>query len=261
LLRWSKNEDKYELKDFIKYKNNIKTIFDSSGLKNELISNESHLFRNCLMANSDNYLLLKDDCFVNNTGKERDRSWKSYFRNTTKSQNVKVVLDKFNESKSSSFTEFCKTESVEAIKTIADWRRCFLIKAEIYNKCEQNQIDYWDKSNTKICLLETSKTWIGTNRHSELNTYYWYLIFNNHNNWTTQYFNSQTETPLTTTFEKEKKIVNVCFENIDGSWKYRVELNFDPKESDFLNSNNNWSKQYETNDFAILESFLKKILI
>lgn len=87
------------------------------------------------MANCGNYFLLKDDCLVNNTGKERDRSWKSYLRNSQKSQNVKFVLDKFIESKNKSFTEFCKTEIDSAIKTIVDWRRCFLIKPEIYNRC------------------------------------------------------------------------------------------------------------------------------
>lgn len=77
----------------------------------------------------------------------------------------------------------------------------------------------------EICLLETSKKWIGTNRHSELNTYYWFLIFNNHNNWTAKYFNSQTETPLTTSSEKDEMVVKACFENSNGIWKYRVELN------------------------------------
>lgn len=259
LLHWSKNEDNFDLNKFSQYKDLVKAIFESNGLKSELINNESHLFRNCLMANCKNYFLLKDDCLVNNT-KERDRSWKSYLRNSQKSQNIKIVLDKFIGVKNSSFTEFCKTEIDNAIKTIVDWRRCFLIKPEIYNRCEQNQIDYWDKNKMEICLLETSKKWIGTNRHSELNTYYWYLIFNNHNNWIAEYFNSQTETPLTTTFEKEEMNVKVNFENINGIWKYRVGLNFDPKEDDFLKTIDNWSKHFETNNFMDVETYLKKIL-
>ena len=261
LLHWSKNELEYDLKSFIKYKNIVSPIFDSNGLINELIDRESHLFRNCLMANSDNYLLLKDDCFVNNTGKERDRSWKSYFRNTAKSQNIKVVFDKFSANKNTSFTEFCKSEVDTAKNTIKDWRKCFLIKPEIYNKCEQNQIDYWDKSKMEICLLETSKKWIGTNRHSELNTFYWHLIFDNLNNWSSKYFNSQTETPVTTSFVKEEKKVSVCFEKITGSWKYHVNLNFDAQESDFLNSHNSWSKHFGTDNFIEVETFLKRILI
>lgn len=263
LLHWSKNEDNYDLKKFIQYKDLVKEIFESNGLKTELICKESHLFRNCLMANCENYFLLKDDCLVNNTGKERDRSWKSYLRNIQKSQNIKNVLDKFIGSTNSSFMEFCKIEIDNAKKTIVDWRRCFLIKPEIYNRCEQNQIDYWDKKKMEICLLETSKKWKGTNRHSELNTFYWYLIFDNQNNWTTHYFNSQTETPLNTSFEKEEMKVKVCFENIIGKWEYRVELNFNPNpnEDELSDSNNNWSKHFESNSFMDVETFLKKVLI
>lgn len=261
LLHWSKNEGNYDLNKFSQYKDFVKTIFDSNGLNTELINKENHLFRNCLMANCENYFLLKDDCLVNNTGKERDRSWKSYLRNSQKSQNIKIILDKFIGSKIGLFPEFCKNEIDNAKKTIEDWRRCFLIKPEIYNRCEQNQIDYWDKKKMEICLLETSKKWNGLNRHSELNTFYWYLIFKNHNNWTAKYFNSQTEIPLTTTFEKEDMKVKVCFENINGIWKFGVELNFDPKEDEFLNTNNYWSKYFESNNFMDVETFLKKILV
>lgn len=261
LLHWSKNEDNYDLKKFSQYKDLVKAIFESNGLKAELILKENHLFRNCLMANCENYFLLKNDCMVNNNGKDRDRSWKSYLRNSQKSQNIQIVLDKFIGSTNNSFTEFCKNEIDNAIKTILDWRRCFLIKPEIYNRCEQNQIDYWNKNKMEICLLETSKKWNGLNRHSELNTYYWYLMFDSQNNWTAMYFNSQTETPLTTFFEKEVMKVSVCFENIDGVHKYKIELNFDPKEDEFLSSNNKWSKHFETKNFIDVENFLKKILV
>lgn len=260
LLHWSKNEGQYELKKFSQYKNIVKTIFDPNGLKSELIDKENHLFRNCLMANCENYLLLKDDCFVSNTGKERDRSWKSYLRNSQKSQNIKIVLDKYIKNGNSSFIEFCKTEIDNATKNTIDWRRCFLIKPEIYNRCEQNQIDYWDRNKMEICLLETSKKWIGFNRHSELNTYYWYLMFDGQNKWSSMYFNSQTETPLTTLFVKEEMNVNVYFENIDGNHKYNIDLNFDPEETEFLRINNNWSKHFESNNFMDVETFLNKIL-
>jgi len=260
LLHWSKYEDEYNLKDFSKYKKIANTIFDPSGLKIDLIDNESHLFRNCLMANCENYLLLKDDCFVNNTGKERDRSWKSYLRNSQKSQNIKFVIDKYIKNGNISFTEFCKNEIDNATKNIIDWRRCFLNKPEIYNTCDQNQIDYWDKNKMEICLLETSKKWIGFNRHSELNTYYWKLMFDGRNYWSAMYFNSQTETPLTTLFIKEEMRVYVCFENINGSHKYKIDLNFDPKETEFLMINNNWSKYFESNNFIDIETFLNKTL-
>lgn len=259
LLNWSKDGDSYNLENFIFYKNAINQIFDSNGLTAELSNNNSHLFRNCLMANIDNYLLLKDDCLVENN-KNRDRSWKSYLRNLQKSQNIKIVVDKFIDSENSSITDFCIAEIENAVKTIEDWRRCFLIKPEIYNRCEQNQIDYWDKNKMEICLLETSKKWIGFNRHSELNTYYWNLMFDGQNNWSAVYFNSQTETPLTTLFVKEKMNVYVCFENINGTHKYKIDLNFDPKETEFLMINNNWSKHFESNKFMDVETFLNKIL-
>lgn len=261
LLHWSKNGDEFNLEEFVKYKNIINTIFESSGLKHELVEKESHLFRNCLMANCENYLLLKnEDCFVENN-KERDRSWKSYLRNLIKAQNIKFILDKYIKNGNSSFTEFCKNEVNKAMENIIDWRRCFLFKPEIYNRCEQNQIDYWDKNKLEICLLETSKKWNGLNRHSELNTYYWYLLFDGYNNWTATYYNSQTETPLTTLLEKEEMKVNVCFEKMDGSHKYKIDMNFDPKEIGFLDINNKWSKLFESNKFIEVETFLNKILI
>ena len=55
--------------------------------------------------------------------------------------------------------------------------------------------------------------------------------------------------------------VKVCFENIIGKWEYRVELNFNPKEDELSDSNNNWSKHFESNNFMDVETFLKKVLI
>jgi len=260
LLNWIKSGDDYDLNKFTSFKNSIIQVFDSNGLKSELSNDETHLFRNCMMANIQNYLLLKNDCLVNNTGKDRDRSWKSYLRNTKKSENIKLILEKYNYPNTMSFEEFC----IDVIETgkqyIYDWRRCFLNRPSIYNRCSQNQIDYWAKNKMEICLLETSKKWNGLNRHSELNTYYWYLMFNGQNNWTAKYFNSQTDTPLTTFFEKEQMNVNVCFEKIDDAHKYKVDLNFNPNKVDFLNSNSNWSKIYETESFMDIENFLKIIL-
>jgi hypothetical protein len=75
------------------------------------------------------------------------------------------------------------------------------------------------------------------------------------------YFNSQTETPLTTLFTKEEMKVNVCFKNINGTHNYNIDLNFDPKETDFLKTNNNWSKYFESDKFMEVELFLSKILV
>jgi hypothetical protein len=113
----------------------------------------------------------------------------------------------------------------------------------------------------EICLLETSKKWNGLNRHSELNTYYWYLKFNGQNKWTAKYFNSQTDTPLTTSFEKEQMNVNVCFEKFSAINKYKIELNFDSKEAELLSSDNKWLKHFDSDKFMDVETFLKKILL
>ena len=261
LLHWSNIDDKYDLTKFMEYKEVVNIIFETKGLNEELMLKVSHLFRNCLMANCDNYFLLNDDCFVNDTDKDRDRSWKSYLRNLEKSENIKFVIDKFFEGKCVSFIEFCKYEVANAKKTIIDWRRCFLIKPEIYNKCQQNQIYYRDKDKMEIYLLETSKKWTGLNIHSELNTYYWSLVFDDELVWKSNYFNSQTETPLTTSFKKGDNVVKVSFENFDGIRKYRVDWNFDPQEGAIFNSNTYWSIDFDSKNFFDVEILLMGILV
>lgn len=260
LLNWSKNGDNYDLNKFKFFKKSIIKVFDSNGLKSELCKPETHLFRNCMMANCENYLLLKNDCLVNNTGKDRDRSWKSYLRNKKKSENIKFILEKYNHHNSKTFEKFCSDEIETGKQNIYDWRRCFLNRPSIYNRCSQNQIDYWDKSKMEICLLETSRKWNGLNRHSELNTYYWFLVFNNHKNWIANYCNSQTEQPLTSTFEKDGIVIRVCFKNSDNVNKYILTLNFDPKEAGFSFINNYWIKNFDTINFMNIETFLKNNL-
>lgn len=260
LLNWIKVENNYDLEKFKSFKKLINEVFDSSGLKTELHKPETHLFRNCLMANIENYLLLKDDCFVNNTGKERDRSWKSYLRNKEKSENIKIILDKYIEGNRGSFEEFCIEEIKKGKGRINDWRRCFLNKPDVYKRCGQNQIDYWDKNNMEICLLETSKKWNGLNRHSELNTYYWSLLFKDYNRWTSKYFNSQHDTPLLLKFAKDEKQLSVQFENIEGQNKYVFSLNFNPKNDLYHEENKIWIKIFNSIEFMDAEEELKNLL-
>ncbi|MGY6521315.1 MAG: GmrSD restriction endonuclease domain-containing protein [Mongoliitalea sp.] len=261
LLNWSKVDENYDLDKFKNFKNAIFEVFDSNGLKADLSDSETHLFRNCLMANSENYFLLKDDCLVNNTGKERDRSWKSYLRNFNKSQNIKVILDKYQLSNSQNFAEFCINEIKDGIQLITDWRRCFLKSPLIYNRCGQNQIDYWDKSKMEICLLETSKKWNGLNRHSELNSYYWSILFKDKNNWTSKYFNSQNNTPLLSEFTKEDSRVSVKFENIEREHKYVIRTNFRPTNELFTEANDHWVRIFDTDEYSDVEEQLEKLLV
>lgn len=258
LLNWSEVDEDYDLEKFKLFKNAIIEIFDSSGLKIELCKPETHLFRNSLMANF-NYYMLNNVCFVNNGGKDRDRSWKSYLRSLEKSLNIKNMLDKFISCKNVSYAEFCKNEIESKKSIIIDWRRCFIHKPEIYNKCEKNQIDYWPNNN--ICLLETSIKWIGFNRHSELNTYYWYLVFNLKKDWVAEYYNSQTETPLLSNFTNEGRQVSVQFENAEGEYKYIMKVNFNPNSNTYTQDNDFWVRKFDTKFFIDVENELGKLLI
>lgn len=260
LLNWSKVGENYDLDKFSNYQSSFFEVFNSNGLQLELSHSETHLFRNCLMANSENYFLLKDDCLVNNTGKERDRSWKSYLRNTRKSQNIKLILDKYQESNYQNFEEFCINEIKDGSQSITDWRRCFLKFPSIYNRSSQNQIDYWNKNKMEICLLETSKKWNGLNRHSELNSYYWSILFKEKNGWTSKYFNSQTNIPLMSEFTKEDSRVFVQFENVEGVHRYVLRSSFKPTNDLYTEENKNWVRIFDTSEFIEVEEELEKLL-
>ena len=258
LLEWSKKEDGHDIEIFKRYKQIINSVFSEKGLIYELSNRETHLFRNCLMANCENYLL-NNDCFVDDTGKARDRSWKSYLRNTNKSQNIKLIFDKYHE-KGGTFKDFCENEVEIGISAITDWRRCFLNKPEIYNRCEKNQIDYWNESKMEVCLLETSMKWTGNNRHSELNTFYWSLKFERINEWNIKYHNSQKESPLVAIFTKNNLRIETVFKKITDSWKYVITLNYDPFDQEYSKENEFWNRHFESTDYLKVESELEKLL-
>lgn len=260
LLQWSKVETGYDIEIFEKYKLAIEELFANDGLEDELCQIDNHLFRNLMMTIDENYLLIGEKCFVNNKGKNRDRSWKSYLRNTSKALNIKTSLDKYKLKNSSSLKEFCISEIEIAEASVQDWRRCFLGKPIIYNKCEKNQIEYWDKSKREICLLETSITWTGNNRHSELNTYYWYLKFSNFKDWSSNYFNSQTETPLMAKFSKEELKIEISFQRVENILYYIINLNFNPNDSTYLESIKGWRRTFDTSEFIDVEYSLIKLM-
>ncbi len=268
LLDWSKTDNGYDLNLFKKYNGAILNVFSDNGLTKDLSDKDSHLFRNCLMANFGNYMLMKDKCLVSNQGKDRDRSWKSYLRirdeasnNLLKSRNIKLIIDKWlPNSNSTTFSDFCKNEIKAALSSINDWRRCFLNFSEIYNKCEKDQIDFWDKTKNEICLLETSTKWTGNNRHSELNTYYWSLKFKDINGWNSNYFNSQCNEPLTVNFNKGNDFLKVAFLEINNQQSYEVKLNFDPKDKTYIIKDSLWTKSFDTLDCLQTESDLNVLL-
>jgi hypothetical protein len=260
LFDWSNNDDSYDLVDFKKYSKTIQEIFDENGLVSELNGEGRHLFRNCLMANYDNYLLNNEQTLVNDTGKDRDRSWKSYLRNEQKSKNIKSIIDKWSESEIPLFKDFC-THQIEANKSFEDWRRCFLNNPEVYNKCSKDQIGYFDEHKEHIFLLDSSKKWTGNNIHSELNTYYWSLMFNEMNDWNTVYFNSKEEKQLCTKFEKEKKVIECSFQYEKDKYIYKLSLNFDPNDTDYKFKDDKWIKDYNATDFFVVENELNRILL
>jgi hypothetical protein len=253
LLEWSLNDGVYDISLFENYQKCVEYIFDKDGLNNELSDKDTHYFRNCLMANCQYYLL--KDSFIYNKNKDRDRSWKNYLRDSDKSKNIKKLIDKWQNT-NLSFIEFCKQETVIGKQMITDWRRCFLNKAEIYNLCNQNQIVF-DSGKMEVRLLETSTTWNGLNRHSELETYYWALKFNG------KYNNSQIENPLCAIFKNyENHVVTVNYASINNLMKYRLTLNYDPKiEGEFIMiENNKWEKTYDITQYIEVEADLSIIL-
>ena len=256
LLNWSKEEAGYNLEVFNAYLNKILYVFDSEGLKPEL-SSPTYCFRNALMVNIENYLL---SCsFVIDKTKDRDRSWKSYFRDNEKSKNIKKLLDIWDQEIQPDFLEFCKCECENKKNNIVDWRRCFINKPEIYDICKKDEV-YWNKGNVEIFLLESSTNWVGNNIYRELNTYYWYLKFSNYNGWKSFYNNSQQQLPLLAIFTKENHKIKVSFERNGDLWKYSIKSSYNPNNLNFIYLNEFWNIVFDTTEYIEVESILKMLL-
>lgn len=259
LLKWSLGSDneieKYSIAKFKDYLNKICCVFGNNGLIDSLCRPDTHLFRNALMANHSYYLY--KDSFIENTGKSRDWSWKRYLRESVESENVKKMLDKWDEKQVSLFKDFCENE----IKTnISDWRKYFIEKPEIYNELYSSRIGYWSRESPDVSLL--SKTnW--RSKHKELRTYYWYLKYRLTND---KYLISKDETnPFSAVFNRENSnefSVKFIPRWINGIPKcqYVVSSNYDPQMNEFLKNdgNNRWEKYFDSDKSddvqAVLES-------
>lgn len=260
LLDWCKTESGYDFEAFSLYYLKIDNIFDHDGLRGELRNETTHFFRNALMIDTGFYLL--DDSFVNSTGKERDKSWKSYFRDSKKSENIKNLLDKWDIKLHSNFSDFYEKKLSGNKNGITDWRKCFINIPKIYNRCSKNSIAFWNKDKMEICLLETSSTWVGTNVHSELFTYYWYNKFIDKPGWKANYINSQSANPLCSTFRKGDNDVAVSFTVVNDYGEYYLCLNFNPniKNITFKQENSKWEKYFDSNQHNEVEQILGSIL-
>jgi hypothetical protein len=174
LLVWSKEtvggKDKYDLHKFNLYVDKITHVFDDHGLKSSLCDSRNHLFRCALLSTTDFYLL--NNCFINNTGKDRDTSWKRYLRDNEKSVNIKQLIDKWDVKKHPSFDSFLS----DVIKdhTPTDWRKFIVNKPEMFKELTHDKIAMWNLNSFEIRLLSKTRA---NCKHKELCTFYWHLKY------------------------------------------------------------------------------------
>ena len=258
LLEWSKVEDnkgeKYDLSQFKAYYSKVCSVFGDNALNAELCHSNTHLFRNLLMTHCDNYLL--NDSFMNNGGKDRDKSWKRYLREETKSINIKQVLDKWNTVENLSFEDFCKKEIQQ--QTVIDWRKYFIEKPEIYNQLYHNNISWWNRDSKEICLLTKTK-W--SSEHRELRTYFWFLKYKKDND---SYLTNKDETrPFSAVFRRDnQKEYAVKFVPKWGQvGQYVICSNFDTKlEGMSYNIEGKiWEQYFDSDKIDSIEKCLEKL--
>lgn len=248
LLEWSKVDDQYDIESFKKYKNQVCSIFDKDGLINELSDN--HLFRNALMTVSDYYLY--NDCFMQNTAKHRDFSWKRYLRESGKSENIKHLLDLFTQS-DKSITEFLEERIIA--NTPKDWRRLFIEKPQIYNELNHHKISRWNSDYEQVCLLSKTR-W--SSKHKELKTFYLYLKYGCEGD---VYIDSTNEShPFSSVFKRDINEFSVKFIPKNES-QYVVSSNFNPNIELMVKNENNqrWEIYKKTSCFGEVEALINEL--
>lgn len=255
LLEWSKVGDSLNISKFNEYYKKVCSVFDENGLKSEL--RENHIFRNSLMVISEWYLY--NNCFMQDGGKDRDWSWKRYLRESEKSVNIKILLDKWDET--NVFSMYC-TKLVSGSKII-DWRKYFIEKPKIYDYLLHSNISVWNKDNEEFCLLSKTK-W--SSKHTELRVYYWSLkykgvLYNESYNY---------GDPVSVKFSKDNsKIFLVEFipvwDDDDEQWQngyYLISCNFAPYNSDFVPcQDNKWTKKIEISQNNEVEKLIQQFLM
>lgn len=242
LLEWAdENTEKFE-----SYYKAFDMLFDNDGVKSILINN--FLFKNALMCLDKWYLL--NSCFMYDTGKHRDCSWKRYLRESARNLNVKHLLDEFIEAGDAGICNWIK--SFIAVNKPTDWRKCFIEYPQIYDELYDKKISwwYWDdkKSDGEISLLSKTR-W--SSRHKELRTYYWYLKFKNEHD---TYTDSTSEyTPFTATFTRE---------TVDISVQYRPLWDNGRIEGEYVinNATANDKITFKTGEYEKVEAYLHQCL-
>lgn len=253
LLEWSLNDEDYDLKTFEEYFDKISSVFVENGLKSDLY--ESHLFRNAMMTVTEWYLF--NNCFMQNTSKSRDWSWKRYLRESSKSVNIKILLDGWDKSKD--FKVFC-SEQINANKP-TDWRKFFIKKPEIYNELLDHKISWWNWENTEICLLSKTR-W--SSKHKELYTYYLHLKYKNKGD---GYLDSTNEmNPFSAIFlRNDNKEFSIKFmpkwDDVD-KWikgKYVISSNYNPQLSEMQQNidNSRWELYFDSSKYQEVEEIIK----
>lgn len=252
LLEWSFENGQYNLESFKNYYEKILYVFADNGLKPSLF--ENHLFRNTMMTYTDWYLL--NNCFVQNTSKSRDWSWKRYLREGNVSINIKGILDGWDQT--IEFESYCLNR-VNG-DTVNDWRRCFLDRPEIYDELFDNKISSWNSNTKEICLLSKTR-W--SSKHKELKTFYLYKEFKDKND--LSYLDSTDEShPFSVVFKKENnKEFSVKFiPKWDGEWtegQYVVSSNFDAEIEEMKKdeATTRWEMYVNSSQFQVVEEMTK----
>ncbi|WP_329903108.1 DUF262 domain-containing protein [Porphyromonas pogonae] len=199
LLDWSEGD----VKVFEKYMVVISSFFDDNGIIREL--SNKHLFNNTLMCIDQWYLL--NNCFVYDTDKNRDWSWKRYLREQDKAKNIKLLIDVLDGHHN--IEDSCQSYIKNNIPT--DWRKCFIEFPQIYDELYDKKISWWnwddEKGDGDIALLSKTR-W--SSRHKELRTFYWHLKFKQNENDT--YLDSTNDaTPFTAIFNREDRKIHLQF--------------------------------------------------
>jgi len=253
LLEWSKVEEKYDFSLFNNYKSLVISIFDKDGLKSDLA--ENYVFRNALMTVSDMYLL--NNCFMQNTSKHRDCSWKRYLRASDKSTNIKLLIDSYHD-ENKSFKDFC----IEQKSNLpSDWRRFFIEKPEIYNELYDHKLSWWNWDAEEICLLSKTR-W--SSKHKELKTYYLHKKYKSNGDY---YLDSTHEShPFSAVFKRnENKEFSVKFipKRNDGlvEGQYVVSSNYDSEigELQFNDTNKRWESYLNSTQFEDVEKMINTL--
>lgn len=250
LLKWSnEKENSYSIDKFNKYSRKLCTLFEKGGLKEELRKPETHLFRNAMMCVNEFYL--RGNSFINSVDKNRDNSWKRYLRDNDVSDQVKTLLDLWDDNIQPSFVDFCN-DIIKRYK-LSDWRKCFIEYPQIYNEMHDHCIGIWNWENEEIALLSKIR-W--SSRHKELKTFYWSLKFG-----AEYYDNSHAENyPYSAVFykgDKHEYIVEYAY----PSHEYIVSSSFEPqlKNMVFNNETKYWEAYFPTTATEKVEELLEML--